>query len=242
MRLTYVFHSCYVVEAANFTMIIDYYQDSIDELKGVVHDRLLHRPQRLYILSSHGHHDHFNPEVLKWREDRSDIVYIFSEDIRKMLDDDSQQNINFVSRGSTFQDDMIKLDAYGSTDLGVSFKITRGDNVLFHAGDLNNWHWNEESTAEEIKEAESFFYQELEYVAASTPAIGLAMFPVDPRLGRDYMKGAEEFLAKIPTKLFAPMHFGLAYDKALAIEVVAARYKTEVFVPKRKGDVYNGEV
>ncbi len=88
--------------------------------------------------------------------------------------------------------------------------------IIFHAGDLNNWHWNEESTKEEIDEAEGFYQKELDLVAGKVKHLDLAMFPVDPRLGKDYMKGAEQFLDAIQTNLFAPMHFGEAYDKANA--------------------------
>lgn len=241
MRLTYIYHSCYTIEAANFTVIIDYYKDSINDYQGIIHDRILHRPHPLYVLSTHGHHDHFNPEILKWKELRSDIRYIFSEDIRSLINEPTD-GITFVSRGDEYKDELLTINAYGSTDLGVSFKITRGNNVLFHAGDLNNWHWNEESTEEEIKQAEDFYERELNYVAATTPSVGLVMYPIDPRLGNDYMKGAEQFLAKIDTSLIAPMHFDMDYDKAAKIEEVAKKYGTSAFIPHRRGEMYKGEV
>ncbi len=230
MRLTYIYHSGFAIEAANFTMIIDYYQDSVDKGSGVVADRLLHRPQKLYVLVSHGHADHFNPDILKWREQRHDITYIFSKDIELSSKLDFT-GVTFIDKGEQYKDEMVQIDAFGSTDLGISFKIQADGKVIFHAGDLNNWHWNEESTPEEIKEAEDFYLRELNQVAASTPRLDIAMFPVDPRLGKDYMKGADQFLEKIPTGLFIPMHFDVAYDKAAAIEPIAEKYHTKVFVP-----------
>ncbi|SHF87241.1 MBL fold metallo-hydrolase [Dysgonomonas macrotermitis] len=241
MRLTYIYHSCYTIEAANFTMIIDYYKDSINESQGVIHDRILHRPYPLYVLVSHGHHDHFNPEILKWKEQRSDIRYIFSEDLRSLLEGDTE-DIYFMSKDDIYNDDLITVHAYGSTDLGISFKIIRGTNVLFHAGDLNNWHWNEESTDKEIEEAEDFYMKELNHISDSTPHVGLAMFPVDPRLGKDYLKGAEQFLSKIETRLIAPMHFDMEYEKAAALEKVAAKFGAEAFIPRKRGEIYTGEV
>lgn len=242
MRLTYIYHSCFVIEAANFTMIIDYYKDSINEKQGVIHDRILHRPQKLYVLSSHSHHDHFNKEVLEWKKERTDIEYIFSDDIKPLIKDADCQEISFISKGEIYTDNLITIAAYGSTDLGISFKIIRGNNVLFHAGDLNNWHWNEESTLEEITQAETAYEQELDLLARNTPSVDLAMFPVDPRLGKDYMKGAEQFMAKIRTKLFAPMHFDMAYDKAEQIEDIAKQFDTNVFIPHSCGEIYKGEV
>ncbi|PXV62688.1 L-ascorbate metabolism protein UlaG (beta-lactamase superfamily) [Dysgonomonas alginatilytica] len=235
MRLTYIYHSGFAIEAANFTIIIDYYQDSINKNHGVVTDRLLHRPQKLYVLVSHGHADHFNPEILKWREERQDITYIFSKDIETAAKT-AFCDIIFIDKDEQYKDDILQIDAFGSTDLGISFKIKADNKVIFHAGDLNNWHWNEESTDEEIKEAEEFYSRELDHLASSTPAIDIAMFPVDPRLGKDYMKGADQFLEKIPTKLVIPMHFDTAYDKAAEIKNIAEKYNTEVFVPSHRGD------
>lgn len=235
MRLTYIYHSGFAIESENFTVIIDYYEDSISKAHGVVADRLLHRPQKLYVLVSHGHADHFNPEVLNWREVRQDITYIFSKDI-EISSKTIYHDIAFIDRDEQYKDDILQIDAFGSTDLGVSFRIKGDDKVMFHAGDLNNWHWNEESTDEEAKEAECFYLRELNHLATVTPDIDIAMFPVDPRLGKDYMKGADQFLAEIPTRMLIPMHFGTAYDKAAEIKSVAEKYSTNVFTPSYRGD------
>lgn len=241
MRLTYICHSGFAIETHNFTMIIDYSEDSLGGKRGIVYDRLLSRPYRLYVLSTHSHEDHFNPEILEWRKRRSDIRYIFSKDIEKEIKEPIKDLV-YLEKDQQFKDDLIQINAYGSTDLGVSFKITTEKKVVFHAGDLNNWHWNEESTSNEIKEAEDAYHAELNHIAATTPMLDVAMFPVDPRLGKDYMLGADEFLQKIPTKLFVPMHFDAAFDKAKAIVPIAQKYGAEVFVPSQRGELYDMEI
>ena len=57
MILDYIYHSGFANEAEGVTLIIDYYKDSSEtELnKGIVHDRLLQRPGKLYVLASHFH-------------------------------------------------------------------------------------------------------------------------------------------------------------------------------------------
>lgn len=239
MRLTYIYHSGFAIEHPDFTLIIDYYEDSLGKEKGAVHDRLLRRPQKLYVLVSHGHPDHFNPSVLSWRETRSDITYIFSKDVESVpeVPDLKYKNISFIEKGEIYTDDILRIQAFGSTDLGVSFKISFDDRVMFHAGDLNNWHWNEESNAKEVAEAERLYQAELNDIAECTSCLDLAIYPVDPRLGVDYMLGAEQFLEKIPTRLFVPMHFGEAYDKAGEIKNIARKYNTKVYVPLRRGEV-----
>jgi L-ascorbate metabolism protein UlaG (beta-lactamase superfamily) len=71
--------------------------------------------------------------------------------------------------------------------------------------------------------------KELSYLAKNVPLIDMAMFPVDPRLGKDYMRGAEQLIDYISVKNFAPMHFGIKYDKANAFAAYA-RMKDVRFV------------
>lgn len=56
-----------------------------------------------------------------------------------------------LRRGDTYSDDMISVKAFGSTDAGVSFMVETDGKKVFHAGDLNNWHWEDESTPQEVK-------------------------------------------------------------------------------------------
>ena len=52
MKLIYIYHSGFALVGENFTVIIDYYKDSASQLlTGVVHDELLERPGKLYVLS-----------------------------------------------------------------------------------------------------------------------------------------------------------------------------------------------
>ena len=74
MKLDYIYHSGFAIEADGVTVIIDYYKDSSEEVfnKGIVHDYLLEKPGVLYVLCSHFHPDHFNREVLSWKKLRPD--------------------------------------------------------------------------------------------------------------------------------------------------------------------------
>lgn len=221
MKLTYIYHSGFGIEDEKFTLIMDYYRDSSeDSRQGIVHRQLLHRPVPLYVLVSHVHADHFNPEIWEWRKIRPDIRYICSGDILRSGMADTEDAV-FLEKGKEYKDHLLKIKAYGSTDAGISFLIGGGGKKIFHAGDLNNWHWNEESTEEESRGYERDFLHELDALAHDVRKLDLAMFPVDPRLGRDYMRGAEQFVERIKIKTFAPMHFGERYDKADAFREYA---------------------
>ena len=60
MILDYIYHSGFAIEAEGVTVIIDYYKDSseTEHNRGIVHDYLLQRPGKLYVLATHFHPDH----------------------------------------------------------------------------------------------------------------------------------------------------------------------------------------
>lgn len=218
MKLTYIYHSGFAIEGESTTIIIDYYKDTTPH-NGLVTKTLLSRPGKFYVLCTHSHPDHFNPEILTWKQHRPDIQYIFSKDIL-YLQKAQQDEAIFLDKFESYTDDTLSVKAFGSTDIGGSFHLEIGGKKIFHAGDLNNWHWNEESTKKESAGFEKNYLTELDILASETNYLDLAMFPVDPRLGKDYMRGAKQFVDRIKVACFAPMHFGEEYDKANAF----ARY------------------
>lgn len=236
MKLTYIYHSGFAIEGDGFTIIIDYYKDSSgNEKEGIVHNTLLKKEGKLYILSTHSHADHFNNEVLKWKYEHPNTIYIFSRDIRKYRKAKEKDAI-YLDKLDTYKDDTLYIKAFGSTDLGISFLIKIKDKTIFHAGDLNNWHWNEESTHEEIQEAESAYNKELNLLAENVKHLDLAIFPIDPRLGKDYMKGAEQFIKTIKTDIFVPMHFGEEYKSSEAFAPIAKASNTRYIAWKERGE------
>ncbi|MDR2497380.1 MAG: MBL fold metallo-hydrolase [Tannerellaceae bacterium] len=239
MKLIYIYHSCYVIEAEGFAVIFDYYRDSGNlPREGYVHDKLLRCSKPLYVLASHVHPDHFNREILEWRQAGADIRRILSTDILDSGRAKASDGI-FLQKGDIWQDEHLKVQAMGSTDVGLSYLVYIDGKTIFHAGDLNNWHWKDESTDKEIQEAEAAYLAELDSLAAAADSIDLAMFPIDPRIGSDYMRGAEQFAARINTRVMAPMHFEPHYDKAAAFAPFAARHNCRLLPVSRKGEEFN---
>lgn len=207
MRLTYIYHSGFAIEADGYAVLIDYFKDTGKSLdKGFVHEDILNRAGTLYVLSSHFHPDHFNAEVLQWKKYKKDIVYIFSKDILKRHRATKEDAI-YLKKGDVYEDHNLHIEAFGSTDVGISFLIKAEDKLIFHAGDLNNWHWKDESTQKEVTDAEKAYLKELDDLTKRTTELDLAMFPVDPRIGTDFMRGAQQFIDRIKTSIFVPMHF-----------------------------------
>ena len=207
-KIYYIYHSGFAIETKNHFLVFDYYKDFIknDELKqpsALLASENIKNMKNFFVFSSHSHEDHFNSSILDWDDYNNDIQYIFSKDIRI---DENKSNYSFIEEGEEklFKDVYIK--AYGSTDIGISFLVKVDGLTIFHAGDLNWWHWKEDSLEEQII-AESLFKANIEKLKEEQ-CIDIAFFPVDPRLEESYYIGGEYFAKEINPQLLIPMHFG----------------------------------
>lgn len=239
MTITYIYHSCYLLEFDGFSVILDFYKDAKkDDGRFWVKDYLLEKKEDLYVFCTHSHSDHFNPEILEWQKNKANIKYIFSSELKENKRFDENANIMYLDKLQIYGDEFLRVKAYGSTDAGASFLINVGGKRFFHAGDLNNWHWNEEVPKPEAATYENSYLCQLELVAEGIEEIYAVMFPVDSRLGKDYMRGAEQFISRIPTAHFLPMHFGEHYDKANAFAPIAQNHHCKYLEVHKKGQSF----
>jgi len=193
IRIKYLYHSGFSVETDKNLLIFDYYRGTAESL-------VKESPKNIFIFSSHSHPDHFNPVILDWQKDRPDIQYILSNDISVQQ---KNSNINLLAPYEKLEIGNLKIKAYNSTDIGVSFLVQDEGIQIFHAGDLNWWYWID--TPEEMMKAEKNFKDEVQKIKGET--IDIAFFPVDPRLEQNYSAGAEYFIQELTPKIFVPMHF-----------------------------------
>lgn len=218
-KITYLFHSGYAVETAHHLLIFDYYQPRPARggtlANGIITGDYLESRAGVFVFASHSHPDHFDPVILGWAKSNPAITYVLSSDIRLAAKPPAS---HIMAPYEEWQKDGVRIKSFGSTDQGLSFLIEADGLAIFHAGDLNWWHWKGETKAERDW-ADSFFKAEIDKIG--TPAIDIAFFPVDPRLEEYYCIGAEYFAAKLSPKLLVPMHFGNDYatTKAFADKV-----------------------
>ena len=70
-RITYLYHSGFVVETQNHVLVFDYYLDDVDAGKkrgidaGVISLSDLPKNKKITVFVSHNHGDHFNPVIFK---------------------------------------------------------------------------------------------------------------------------------------------------------------------------------
>lgn len=233
IKLTYIYHDCFVAETPSATLVFDYWRDAVSlsqPLDTEADPAFLERIRKdrpLYFIVSHHHKDHFNRRIFRWKEAACEVRYILSRDVEKsiryMLRPDSvytgvkpaPEQVTVLRPGESYEDNVLKIKAFGSTDIGNSYLVDIDGARLFHSGDLNAWMWKDESTKAEIAAAIRDYEAVLTTIgAAGVERIDLAMFPVDSRIGTDYWEGASRFVRRFDVGIFVPMHFGLGEDAA----------------------------
>ena len=190
MKIEYIYHSGFSLETENYFLVFDYYRGEI-ELKD----------KPTYVFCTHDHPDHFNPEIFNWAKGKSNILYILSSDIENT----PPVKATFIDPYEEFIINDLHIKTFGSTDKGVSFLIQVDKKNIFFAGDLNWWHWKDNTDAEKYQE-EKDFKAEINKIKGNN--IDLAFFPVDPRLEEYYYLGGDYFINEIQPKVFIPIHFG----------------------------------
>ena len=234
LKIIYHYHSGFSVQAGGTLLVFDYWEGEDRSLApvGRINTQFLSAFEKIYVFISHAHPDHLDPVVYLWENEGLPITYIISSDMP------SGTHGHRIGPGQEMQlDDQISVKAFQSTDLGVAFLVTAYGLNIFHAGDLNFWHWRQESTLHEIEEAEKKFRDALNTLKHEK--IDVAMFPVDPRQGPMYDAGANQFILTMKPRVFIPMHWQERPEVAIDF---ARRYRschTEVLALTRPGVVAN---
>lgn len=230
IKIVYHYHSGFSVQCDDTLLIFDYWRGEYNEIgeNGRITESYLKQFKHVYVFVSHAHPDHFDSIIYEWKEIVPNITYILSKDIQI-------GNIGKrIQQGMTREfDDILSVTAYESTDLGVAFLVHIGGRSIFHAGDLNLWHWRQESTIQEIEDAEAAFYHALEPLKGEP--IDVAMFPVDPRQGLMYDAGANHFIMSIKPQVLIPMHWQDRADVAIDFARRSRTPQTEVIAMTKPG-------
>ncbi len=96
--------------------------------------------------------------------------------------------------------------------------------VIYHAGDLNWWHWKGES--EQFNKTIAGMYQK-EINKMKNKVIDVAFLPVDPRLEENDILALDYMLKIVKVKQVFPMHF---WEKYSIYEDIPNQYR-EIVVP-----------
>lgn len=203
MIITYLGQSGFLLEDNSKYILFDYYTGQIPPLN----------PEKdLYIFVSHAHHDHYNRDIWTIRKIHPQVTYIVSKDVplsasqklRLGLTGQDDERIVRVKANESFKlSPEISVETLLSTDEGVAFIVTSGNQTIFHAGDLNLWTWpGDEEEKNEVRRKR--FMVEMEKIRGRF--FDIAFFPLDPRQEEDCGKGMQIFQQITNTANLFPMH------------------------------------
>ena len=195
MEITYIHHSGFLVETARFYYLFDYESGELP---------VLNPEKPIFVLSSHSHGDHYNPEIFH-KLSPHPFHAILSHDITPPADVDALS----VSPGMTCTlNPGQKLHTFRSTDQGVAFLVEEDGQLIYHAGDLHDWYWEgepEDWNAQMTADYRTQMARLRDTLAGRT--IDTAFLVLDPRQEDAYDRGLCYFLEQIPAKQVYPMHY-----------------------------------
>lgn len=234
MRVTCIGHSGFAIETGEVTLIFDYYTDEHNVLPAI-----LERARRIYVFVSHSHRDHLNHDIFSWQGRYPVQRYVIANECRRKLGRSLSLDdypFTFLHHDEDYIDDSLKVHAFNSTDVGVCFMVDVEGRRIFHAGDYNCWHFEQERSEQDVKKAIGDFKVILQaivtHVSTTVPAPGhdgrvdLAMFPVIPNIGGDFALGARLYLQAVKTQVFIPMHTWGRNREATQFHLYQSPYST----------------
>lgn len=203
MRATFIDHSGFLVELPSVTLLFDWWKGELPALRPGI---------PLLVFASHHHEDHFKPEIFALDDGSREVRFLLGKDARLSprnrerwgVSDATAGKCVTLGGGRTIEPlPGVTVETLTSTDEGVAFLVTADGETVFHAGDLNWWHWAGEDVSWNMQMALHF----KEYTKPLQGRhIDLAMLPLDPRLGEDGFRGPRYFLELALIARFLPMH------------------------------------
>lgn len=203
MKVTYIAHSGYMIELEQVTLLFDYYTGTYPAINS---------EKDLYVFVSHSHPDHYNKQIYElFEKEGKDTYYILSKDIfqreveRAIALGIQEERILYIKENQEGWIGDVEVKTLRSTDIGVAFLVKTGNQCVYHAGDLNWWHWEEEGTAycEMMKRK---YQYEISKIADEH--IQVACVILDPRMSKKgYILGMDYFMKQVKADYVFPMHF-----------------------------------
>lgn len=230
MKVTYIYHSSFLVETQHVAMLFDYYRGTLPKLDAA---------KTVYIFASHRHEDHFSTDIFKMARQYPKVRFVLSNDIwRKRVPTDLLEQTSFIGPGEYVElgegAEKICVETLKSTDEGVAFLVNAEGKTIYHAGDLNDWYWEGEPQSWNDQMGENY-REEIDWLSerfpiaseserkrnekasaqalrpSSAQKLDVAFVVLDGRQGKDFRLGMDYFLQHVNVRVVFPMHFWERY-------------------------------
>jgi L-ascorbate metabolism protein UlaG (beta-lactamase superfamily) len=218
LEITHLHHSGFLLSFTDKIIIIDAFTP--------IPEHLLSQDKKIFFFATHSHSDHYSSEIFDY-ETNYDCTYILSSDIHTQ----TRRNVFFMDLFESMDIENMHIETYGTTDQGTSFYIEVESWHIFHAGDLNWWHWAKRFDEAALIREETDFKREVDKL--TDKSIDIAFVPVDPRLDEYYYLAAEYFIETIKPKILIPMHFRDQFQ--ICLDLKNSIDNTDVYIPEISG-------
>ena len=197
MRITFLYHSAFLVELKTCTLLFDWYGGTLPDFD---------RSKPLYVFASHHHGDHYSPEIFSLGMEG--VWYILGSCIRlsarrKAALGIDETHVFRLGGGRTLELGELTVTTLHSTDAGVAFLVEAEGKTIYHAGDLQWWQWAGESD-DWNRDMERDFKREI--TKLENRSIDVAFLVLDPRQEEDYWLGFDWTMRHTETHNAFPMH------------------------------------
>jgi L-ascorbate metabolism protein UlaG (beta-lactamase superfamily) len=209
MNVTYLGHSGFLVETEKSYYLFDYIRGELPEFNS---------DKALYVFASHSHEDHFSMNIFDEAIAQCATAYILGYDIKRKFRKSmppavagNLEKLYWANSNTSIEFKDCTVNNLKSTDLGVAFVISERDSNIniYHAGDLNWWHWDGEDKAWN-RNMEVNFKRSIDKI--KDVHFDVAFVPLDPRLESAYYYGFKYYLDTVSVDKIFPMHFWKDYS------------------------------
>ena len=143
IKVTYLGHSGFLAELEDVCLLFDYYKGELPEMDP---------DQKMAVFVSHSHYDHYRKDIFRLRDQFGQIRFILSDDVPAAEEED----VIFVRPNECREVLGLDITTLRSNDEGVAFLVKYKNRTIYHAGDLNWWHWEGEPDAYNTKMRRSY--------------------------------------------------------------------------------------
>ena len=230
MNITYIHHSAFLVESESSCLLFDFFEGEMPSIP---------KEKPLYILASHSHGDHFSEKVFSLANHPAGVTYLLSFDIPEdAVPEELKSSTHFLNPHEGWNDGVLSVETYRSTDLGVAFWCTVDSKQIYHAGDLNHWYWEGEEE-QWNRDMTGAYRAEMALMAGKRADI--AFVPVDPRLEQWFYLGVDDFMSRADAAVLFPMHFwgDFSVGEKLKQHPCSKAYRDRIVTIKEKGQSFS---
>lgn len=208
MRCWFLNHSGVAVKTQSHLLLFDLFGEMLNWesgkglAQGVVNPQEI-KDEDVLAFVSHEHEDHFSTKLFELGGKLKHFRMVLPEELDELTD-----KAVFVAPNETVELPDCRITTFESTDIGVAYLVEIDGRLIYHAGDLNWWHW--EGEEEEFNRDQACRYQQqMEKLkqAVGNRSIDLAFVPVDPRLEQDMLRGLCCLAEQVSVERIVPIHF-----------------------------------